>query len=401
MERTHYGWVIVAAMLVVQSVSSGFGFYNMSVYMAELAALMTRPLSDLSLAVTVFFITGGVAGLFVAELINRFEIRWIMVAGATMCGAALTAMSIAEELWQVYVCFVFFGLGNTGVSLVIATTLITRWFPGKNRSIALSVSSTGLSLGGVTLTPLTAYLFNSVGVYESFPVLGAIFVLLIVPIAVFLVRPPSREQESQTMQEMEGSQWAYRDAVRTRFFLMHSAGYALVMMAQVGGIAHLYGRVNAISDFETASLAVSALGVASILFRFAGGVIVTRVSIRTFTLIMLVFQGLGLTSIALATEPWQGVLAGFLLGSSVGNLLMLQPLWLAEVFPGKIYPRVFALASALSVIGVASGPFLMGLVVDGFDYAASFLLAAMSCVMAWLIIYLAGSRPQTRATEPS
>ena len=57
MNKTNYGWVIVAAMLVVQSVSSGLGFYNMSVYMAELAALLARALSDLSLAVTIFFLT--------------------------------------------------------------------------------------------------------------------------------------------------------------------------------------------------------------------------------------------------------------------------------------------------------------------------------------------------------
>ena len=399
MNKTNYGWVIVAAMLVVQSVSSGFGFYNMSVYMAELAALLARPLSDLSLAVTIFFLTGGVAGLFVAELINRYQIRWIMVVGALTCGLAFFAMSVAREIWQIYACFFLFGLGNTGVSLVVATTLITRWFPGKNRSIALSVSSTGLSLGGVTLTPLTAYLFNTLGVYESFPILGLIFVLLILPIAIFLVRPPPEEEEFASTGEAGQNDWGYGEAIKTRFFQLHSAGYALIMMAQVGGIAHLYGRVNAISDFETASLAVSALGVASILFRFAGGIIATRVPIRTFTLIMLVVQGVGLLSVAYATEPWQGVVAGFLLGTSVGNLLMLQPLWLAEVFPGRVYPRVFALASGVSVLGVASGPYFMGLVVDGISYSASFLLAAVSCILAWLIIFLAGPGPK-RNWEP-
>ena len=38
-----YGWVIVAAMLLVQTVSSGLGFYNMSVYINRLAAELTAP----------------------------------------------------------------------------------------------------------------------------------------------------------------------------------------------------------------------------------------------------------------------------------------------------------------------------------------------------------------------
>ena len=41
--KAGYGWVIVAAMFFMQTVSSGLGFYNMSVYMAELAAILERP----------------------------------------------------------------------------------------------------------------------------------------------------------------------------------------------------------------------------------------------------------------------------------------------------------------------------------------------------------------------
>ena len=234
--RIGYGWVIVAAMLVVQTVASGMGFYNMSVYMAELAELMQRPLSALSFAVSIFFVAGGVFGLFVAELINRFQIRWIMVVASAICALALTAMSQAREIWQVYALFLIYGIGNTGVSLVIVTTLITRWFPGPNRSIALSIASTGLSLGGVTLTPLTAHLFNTVGVYESFPTLGILFFVVIVPVAIFLVRLP-KESDKGFGGAPPTSNFGYRDAVTSRFFLYHSVGYALCMLAQVGGIA--------------------------------------------------------------------------------------------------------------------------------------------------------------------
>ena len=38
-----YGWVIVAVMLLVQTVSSGLGFYNMSVYINRLSAELLAP----------------------------------------------------------------------------------------------------------------------------------------------------------------------------------------------------------------------------------------------------------------------------------------------------------------------------------------------------------------------
>ncbi len=394
----NYGWAIVAAMLVVQTVSSGLGFYNMSVYMAEFAVALDRPLADMSLAVSAFFVTGGVCGIFVARLLDRFDVRWIMIVGTLVAAAALGAMGAITQVWQVYALFVLFGAGNTCVSLVIATTLITRWFPGPNRSIALSIASTGLSLGGVTLTPLSAYLFNSNGVFVTMPWLGLAFALLILPVAFFVVRLPDDAAPEQQAVAADDA-WRYGDAVRTRFFILLAAGYVLCMGSQVGGIAHLYGRVSALGGFEAASLAVQTLSVCSILGRFAGGVIVTRLSIRTFTLGCLALQVLGLGLLGYAATTWQAVLGAAVFGVSVGNLLMSQPLWLAEAFPGAVYPRVFAMANALSVAGVALGPYVMGLTVDHLDYLSAFLVAAVLAVLAGIVFAGAGLRPALPGTN--
>ena len=104
-KSSSYGWAIVAAMLFVQTISSGLGFYNMSVYMAEFAEILDLPLSSVSFAVSLFFIVGGVAGMFVAALLDRFEVRWIMIAGALVAGSALSAVGMAQSLWQLYVLF--------------------------------------------------------------------------------------------------------------------------------------------------------------------------------------------------------------------------------------------------------------------------------------------------------
>ena len=184
--RPRYGWVIVAVMMLVQTVSSGLGFYNMSVYINRLAVQLSVPLADISFAVSLFFVVGGVAGLFVAELLNRFHVRTLMIVGALVSGVAIAAVGWATELWQVYALFTVFGIGNAGISIVIATTLITQWFPGPERSMALAMTSTGLSLGGVVLTPYSAYLMNTIGIAETMPILGLILVGIIVPLSLFI-----------------------------------------------------------------------------------------------------------------------------------------------------------------------------------------------------------------------
>jgi predicted MFS family arabinose efflux permease len=394
-----YGWVIVGVLLLIQTVSSGLGFYNMSVYINRLSAELAVPVSDISFAVSLFFVVGGVAGLYIAALLTRFKVRTIMIAGTLLAGLALGLVGMATEVWHVYGLFALFGMGNAGISLVVATTLITQWFPGAERSMALAVTSTGLSLGGVVLTPLSAYLLNTIGVAETMPMLGLVLVLFVVPLC-FLVRQPPGSEISSSAQTMDTNAALLASAVKSRFFVLMALAYVLTMAAQVGGIAHLYNRVEQITDYQTAAYAVQALSICSIGGRFLGGWLVSRIPIRWFALGNLCLQALGLTCIALAPSGSFAVLAAGLFGLSVGNLLMTQPLWLAEIYPSQIYARVFARANAISVVGVAIGPYSMGLIFDAFGgstYTQAYLAGVTLSVTA-LAIVITASRPSRMRT---
>ena len=120
-EHPHYGWVIVISMLLIQTISSGLGFYNMSVYISFFARELDASLDAVSLSVSLFFISGGVAGLFVARLLERWDVRMIMVIGALVSGITLLLIGRASNLYELYVLFTLFGIGNTGVSIVVAT----------------------------------------------------------------------------------------------------------------------------------------------------------------------------------------------------------------------------------------------------------------------------------------
>ena len=394
-----YGWVIVGAMMLVQTVSSGLGFYNMSVYINRLSAELAAPVGHISFAVSLFFVVGGIAGLYVAAMLNRYQVRTVMIAGALISGAALSAVGLASEVWHLYALFALFGIGNAGISVVICTTIITQWFPGPQRSMALAIASTGLSLGGVVLTPISAHLMGTLGVSDTMPVLGLLLVAFILPLALLMRQAPS----SQTQASAEATQnntALLKSAVGSRFYVLMASAYVLIMAAQVGGIAHLYSRITQIADFQTAAYAVQALSICSISGRFFGGWLVTRIPIRGFALGNLCLQALGLTCIAFASSGTLAVVAAGLFGLSVGNLLMAQPLWLAEVYPSGIYARVFARANAVSVLGLAFGPYGMGLIFDamgGTTYVYSYLAGVVSSVIALTVVLVASAGPQLMA----
>jgi MFS family permease len=356
-------------------------------------------LADISFAVSLFFVVGGISGLFVAELLNRFHVRTLMVVGAIVSGVSIGVVGWATDLWQVYVLFAIFGAGNAGISIVIATTLITQWFPGPERSMALAMTSTGLSLGGVVVTPYSAYLMNTDGLGETMPILGVILIGSIVPLSLF-IRQVEKPVVGAQVNASGGDVFdrvLFSKAVNSRFFILLAGAYILIMAAQVGGIAHLYNRVDTLAGFTYAAYAVQALSICSISGRFFGGWLVTRIPIRWFALGNLSMQAIGLTLIALAPNGTLAVLAAGFFGLSVGNLLMTQPLWLAEVYTTGIYAKVFARANALSVLGLAMGPYFIGWAFDVFGDGRSYFwpyMAAVACsIFAFAVVFVASSSP--------
>ena len=395
--KVYFGWWVVAGLFLILTVSSGFGFYNHSVYLNALSADGAYSVADVSVAISFYFLSGGIAGIGVARLIDRVEVRHIMVVGAAVAAIALALLGQARELWQLHTLFTLFGIGNTGVSILIATTLVTRWFPGRNRSIALSLASTGLSFGGVVFTPLTAFLLDRMAFDGVALGLGAAFFLLTAPVALLVARLPEAGIQGSAETDEAGT-WRLGAALSTRFFVLLTLAYILCFVAQVGGIAHLYNYAEVDHGYAIAAQAVQILAIMSVMGRFLGGWLVTRISIRAFALACSVLQAAGLASLALAEAPWQVFLAAAAFGASVGNLLMLQPLWLAEAFGVQSYARIFSIANACALVGVASGPLLLGQAYAVVGYGMAYMGAACTALAAFGCMAAAGAKPSRTGT---
>ena len=389
-------WWLIAGVFVVLAMSSGFGFYNLSVYMNALVAERSFAVGEVSAAIAMLFVVSGISGIVVGRLIERRDVRIVMVAGAAIGAVALGLVGSATEIWQVWALYALFGVGNSGVSLVPATTVVTRWFPGASRSIAMSIASTGLSVGGVLLAPVSANVIHLLGVATAMPWFAGVYFIVIAPTALFLVRswPPgaARPEPAPAGQSANGA--------FDRFFIATTVAYVAIMAAQVGGIAHVFNHVATQTNHVVGSTAVSLLAGLSIFGRLAGGFVLAHgASIRALVAGSLAMQGLGMAVLGYA-EGEVGVLLGTaIFGISVGNLLMLQPLLLVQAYGTVRYPRLFAVAHAWSTLGVAGGPLAMGLIHDAWSYAGSFAAGAVASATALAIFLAAGALP-TPAQAP-
>ena len=182
-----YGWKIVAALFLILVFTSGLGFYNHSVILTALSNDAGFPLELVSGAVSVFFLVSGISGLVIGSLLEKYDVRLIIASGSVLASVSLGAMGYVSEIWQLYLLYAVFGIGFSASGLLPATTLIARWFH-KNRAKALSVASTGLSVGGVIITPFSAALVDSQGIAVASPWLGALYFVGVFPACIFVLR---------------------------------------------------------------------------------------------------------------------------------------------------------------------------------------------------------------------
>ena len=197
MRRIGYSWAVLSIGFMVLFFGGGS---------RHALGLMLKPMSDdlewsrstLSLAITCFMLVSAFAMPFVGRLADRYELRWIMAAGAAIGGLGIGLMAVISAPWQLFLVYgLVFALGAAGVSNPIVGVMISRWFPGR-RGIANSAAVSGNATGQLFIVGLLTEGLVRFGWRAGFAALGVINVLVIVPVVLAVVRsapPPIPESD--------------------------------------------------------------------------------------------------------------------------------------------------------------------------------------------------------------
>lgn len=389
------GWYVVAAVFVVLMVNAGLGFYGLAVYLKAITEEQGFSTASVSLATSLFFIVGAITGRVIAPVIQRRDLRMVVGAGGLVSALGLWLIGQSTSLATLYVSYAIFAVGFGLSGLVPATTLVTRWFETR-RSVALSIASTGLSVGGLTFTVLAAALIERRGMADATPILAVIYIVVIGIASIALwPDPAARGQvpDGRIVPEGEESDavgMTYDEAVRTAFFVLATIAFVLAMAAQVGGIAQLAKLGSERVDAATGTLLVSTVAGSSVVARLIGGVVASRVSLIIMTGVLALVQGVSLAFMSVGESRLALVLSTVLFGCTIGNLLMLQPLVLADRFGVAEYPKIYSVSQLIVTgFGVAGGPYLLGWLHDVSSYRTSYVVAAVLSVSGGVVFIAA------------
>ena len=398
-KRIFYGWYVVYAVCLVLTTTSGLGFYNLAVLLDAFVSERGFPVALASGATACYFIGSGTGGVLAGWLIDRIDPRLVVIASACASAVALASVGLLHDPFQLYAFHLVFGLCYGCGGLIPNITVVARWFEAR-RPQALSIASTGLSLGGIAVTPLSALLIEHRGIAAAAPWLGLAFFIGVVPLVALVVRPSphamglapdgaTRPEPGEVPGPSRSTTFAR--AIRSRFFVGVASSYFFVMGAQVGAIAHLYRLAKIGGNADIAALAVALVASASVIGRLSGGWLLLKVPARAFTLVMFALQGCALAVLSVAVDRSILLFGTVLFGLSMGNVLMMQPLLLAEAFGTRSFGRIYSVSQFVTMPGVAGGPALLGIIfaVTG-DYTVPYLAAAATSILGIAILLLGG-----------
>ena len=404
--NVYYGWAIVFACAALLFVSVGVGYYGIAVYLGPLRELHGWSNSDVSLATGMYFVFSGVTSALVGPLIDRHGARRWMTPGLILLIVAAAGIGYVRELWQLYLAYIVMALGSGMSAGVAVNATLARWFVHR-RAWAMAISSTGVSLGGVVLSPVNGVLIESFGLEVATPAMAGLILLIGLPIVVFVLvwdprqmglpqdgLDPVAPQRSSVARSAANQtrQWSITGAIRTAPFWAIMISFVIVLLAQTGFILHqtafLQERVGSLTA-ATSSLSIIAFG--SIVARLiVGRFFADRVDLRILTVIMFLVQGTAALVVIQVDHIAVTYVAILIFGFTIGNVYMLQSLLTSDVFGYVSFGAVYGLIAMATQISSGFGPWMIGWLEDQTgSYEIPLTVVAILTYAALIPIYFA------------
>jgi MFS family permease len=188
----YYGWLIVATTFWM-AIFTGGGRTGFGVFVLPMSAELGWSRGTISLAAALGALISGVSQPFVGRLYDSVGGRRLILVCLLLSGLGTALLALTNNLVFLILVFgVLLSIAMAGSSLTTTSALLSKWFH-RQRATAMALTTTGSSVGGLLLVPLTVYLIGLVGWRIAWVVLGLLVLILVVPVAFFLLRDDPEE----------------------------------------------------------------------------------------------------------------------------------------------------------------------------------------------------------------
>ena len=411
----YYGWYIVLLAFVANFMSVGTSFYIFNAFMEPLSEAHGWSRTALNMALVLGMLAGFVGQFLAGTLVMRTGPRILMLIAPILSGGACILLGRTGVLWQFYVLYVLLYLGSMTYGGVVANTAVNNWFVRK-KGQALGFASAGISFSGVVLPFVAMIIILRSSISDAFLWIG-LSTMAVGPLSWLVVRDwPEQfglQPDGLPLERLTGSEdlrdqreprndgfnrkepWPLRRLIGTGTFwkLGLSLGLALTSVGAV--MSQLKPRFADVGfDDMTAMGMMAATACIGAVAKYVWGVLCDRFDPRRVFAVLVSMMALGL-GLALIHDSLVA-LALFIVvfGFSMGGVMSLFPIIVADLYGRESFPAVFRYVSLIIIIEI-SGFVIVG---QSFDRTGSYDLAYIIFILLDLIavsLILTMKRPES------
>lgn len=232
--------------------ASGTYWKGSSVFFLPITRDLELSRTATSLAFSLAQLEGGIGGPFVGYAVDRFGPRRMALIGCTLAGLGYILLSQASD----YAMFLIIYIGvlsvgfNSGFSHAVMTS-VNSWFVRK-RGIAMAVIATGVSLGGVVVTPILAYVVFQFGWRVGAAGAGLTILVFAIPLSLIIRSAPEnmgllpdgdtippRKRSGPERVDSQSVDFTVKEAVTTFSYWFLALAIGLRIAAQSGLMVHM------------------------------------------------------------------------------------------------------------------------------------------------------------------
>ncbi len=393
--RGYYGWRIVGALAITETVSFGILYYAFTVFVTPMRETLGWSTASVTGAYSLSLLISGLCAPLVGGLVDRHGARLLMSGGSLLAGALLMAWSFVETPSAFYLVFAGMGVASAAVLYEPAFAVIALWFE-RRRSAALTLLTFVGGFASVIFIPVAAALVESLGWRDALRVLALVQVLVTFPLHALVLR----HRPSDVGQGVDGApegtarhvaarpsatpREAFASADFRRLTIAFAASMAVILALGVHLVPILLRR--GLDPLEAAG-AAAALGVMALPGRLIFTPLGARYPRGMVTASIFVLQAFGLASLLLVPGAWGVGAFVVLFGAGFGAITPARAALVAESFGSVHYG---AIAGRLMIYGTAAraaAPVAVGAAVTltGSDAVAIGVLAALAFAAAWAV----------------
>jgi len=396
-----YGWVIVAAVSITETVTWGIIYYGFPVFLRS----MEQDLGASRVAITAAFSVGlGVAALAavpVGRWIDGHGGRGLMTVGSCLATALTFAWARVESLPALYAVWFLMGLAMAATLYEPAFAVVVSWFrQGRDRALLTVTLVAGFA--STIFMPIEAWLLTRVGWRMALTMLGVVLAVVTIPIHALVLR---RSPAAAPVRAADGATPAVsgltlRQASRTLVFWVLASAFFLSNFSTAAVSVHL---IPYLADRGySATLAASIIGWMGAM-QVPGRMLFVPISLwlgaRWMVASVFFGQAVGMGQLPFITLIGTALPFIVVMGASNGMSTLSRATSLAQIFGARHYGAISG-AVALGANGArAIGPVGASLLLLGLGaYPRVFWVLAASLVLASLSVLIAGAGVKSAQT---